>query len=72
MDRTFRCAEGIILDVALTTGVSIDLIRSPLRTRTIVGARREVCRRLLAETDLSWREIGMVVGKRGRYDPRYR
>ena len=59
----FRRAESILLDVALTEGVALDLIRSRTRTKNVVAARKIVVARLRAETDLSWREIGMVVGR---------
>jgi len=70
MQQQFRNAEAILLDVALRTGVSVDLIRGRHRTRTIARARALAAARLRHETDLSWREIGMVLGKLGRYDSR--
>lgn len=59
----FRRAESIMLDVAFEEGVSVDLIRSRIRTRSVVRARKIVVRRLRWETDLSWREIAMVLGR---------
>lgn len=59
----FRRAESIILDVAFEEGVSVDLIRSRIRTRTVVRTRQRVVRRLRQETDLSWSEIAMVLGR---------
>jgi len=70
MERQFRKAEAIVTDVALDLGVSIDLIKSRLRTPTVVAARKECAKRLRAETALSWREIGIVLGKPKRYDSR--
>jgi len=70
LGKGFRQAEGILLDVSLRTGVSVELIRSGLRTATVAEARHLAAERLRQETDLSWREIGLVLGKRGRYDPR--
>ncbi|MBA7641484.1 hypothetical protein ES703_49167 [subsurface metagenome] len=59
----FRRAESIILDVAFEEGVSVDLIRSRVRTQTVVRARTRVVHRLREETKLSWREIAMVLGR---------
>lgn len=61
--KMFRRAEAILLDVALTEGVSVDLIRSYSRTKNVAQARKIVIRRLRAETDLSWREIGLTLGR---------
>lgn len=59
----FRRAESIILDVAFEEGVSVDLIRSRIRTQTVVRARKKVVHRLRHETKLSWTEIAMVLGR---------
>lgn len=60
----FRKAQNIILDVALEHGISIEMLRGPGRTRTVARARQEACRRLREQTDLSWSEIAMAVGRK--------
>lgn len=59
----FRKAEAILLDVALRHGVSVELIRSRRRWRTVVRARKEVVARLRRDTDLSWAEIAIVLDR---------
>jgi len=62
----FRIAEVIINIEALKNGISAEQLLHGPRTKTIGPARQELIRRLRAETDLSWREIGMMCGFKGR------
>lgn len=64
--KMFREAEAIILNTCLQEGVSVDLVCSPLRTRTVARVRRLVVARLRKETNLSWVEIGMSLGRMGK------
>lgn len=66
---TFRQAEEILQSIALEWGISTDMLRSRIRTRTIGRARQAAIKRLREQTNLSWREIGFVVGKEGRAWP---
>lgn len=62
----FREAEAIILNECLTHGVSVDLVCSTLRTRNVARVRRIIVARLRKETNLSWVEIGMSLGRMGK------
>lgn len=61
--KMFREAETIILNECLVHGVSVDLVCSQLRTRNVVRVRRIIVARLRQETNLSWTEIGMALGR---------
>lgn len=66
MRISFRKAEALILKVALEEGIQTDDLLFGPRTKTIGGARQKLMRLLREQTDLSWREIGMVVGRKGK------
>jgi len=64
--QSFRLAEAIVLDIAFEYGLTTDMLRHGPRTKHIARARQVAMKRLRTATDLSWREIGMVLGRKGR------
>ena len=58
-------AQSIIMQVALQTGVPMDLITKKGRMKNVQIAKTIVRWRMREETDLSLREIDMAVGGNG-------
>ena len=62
----FRMAQIIITQESLETGIPMDMLTTKGRTRTVARSKRKIRKRLRAETDLSLREIDMLMGGSGR------
>ena len=59
----FELGLTMARSVCAEMGVSLELVQSGLKTRNIAAVRQRIVDRLRAETNLSWREIGIIVGR---------
>lgn len=57
----FDEGERIVITEAARHGVPIELVKSMVRTRTVVCCRDAIVCRMRNETNLSWREIGWIL-----------
>ena len=64
--KGFRKAWFIAEEVVFIYGLTIDDLQKNTRTRTLHTAKAHIARRLKMETDLSWSEIGQVIGRKSR------
>jgi chromosomal replication initiation ATPase DnaA len=60
----FRKAWFIAEEVVYNYGLTLDDLRKSTRTRTLSTCKKEVAHRLRKETNLSWREIGEMLGRK--------
>lgn len=60
----FRRGRMIVNEVEMQYGLYEGALISGIRTRTLAHARAEAARRLRMETDLSWAEIGAIIGRK--------
>lgn len=61
----FRKAQIIITQEALETGIPMDMLTKKGRTKNVAIAKKRIRQRIRAETDLSWREIDIIMGGSG-------
>lgn len=61
---SFNRAYKILREECEGERLSLTMIRSGRRTKTIMGVRRKIIERLLKETDLSLMEVAHLVGLR--------
>jgi len=59
----FDEAERIIISECLRHGVPIPYVKSTGKTRSVARCRAAIVARLRVDTDLSWKEIGLVLGR---------
>lgn len=60
--RSLRPGKAIVLEVAEKHGVSLAEITSSRRFKNIVAARQEAYYRLIEETDMSFPQVGRLLG----------
>lgn len=60
-------AELIIRHTCLQEGITLTMLESGRRTKTIARIRQEIAKRLREQTSLSWSEIGTLVGRSSNY-----
>ena len=62
----FRQAQLIITLVSLETGIPIDMLTKSGKTKNVMIAKKMIRRRIRDETDLSLREIDIMMGGSGK------
>jgi len=62
----FRQAQLIITLVSLETGIPIDMLTQRGKTKNVMLAKKRIRRRIRDETDLSLREIDIMMGGSGK------
>lgn len=62
----FRQAQLIITLVSLETGIPIDMLTKRGKTKNVMIAKKTIRRRIRDETDLSLREIDIMMGGSGK------
>lgn len=62
----FRQAQLIITLVSLESGIPIDMLTQKGKTKNVMLAKKKIRRRMRAETDLSLREIDIMMGGSGK------
>lgn len=66
MKRDYRKAQDMLLDAAALYGIRLEWLTGGRRTKTVSQFRQMMVRRFRQETDLSWREIGLLLGFKDR------
>ena len=62
----FRKAQLIITLVSLETGIPTDILTQKGKTKNVMIAKKMIRSRLRKETDLSLREIDLIMGGSGK------
>lgn len=68
---TIKKARVIVNTECEKAGITVKELWTWGRTKTISAIRQRIIRRLRNETELSWREIGMLVGLNSKPNKQY-
>ena len=62
--KGFRKAWFICEEVVFIYGIPLENLSNNTRSRTLSTCKTHIARRLRKETDLSWSEIGRMIGRK--------